>query len=459
MSTRIVSNFHMMAKPIGPVCNLNCTYCYYLSKKDLLAEQEQWRMSDAILEKYIRLYIAGQSVQQINFSWQGGEPTLLGIEFFEKIVKFQKLYCPPTRQIHNDLQTNGTLLDEDWCSFLRDNRFLVGLSVDGPEDLHNYYRVDKNGKPTLDRVVAGAKLMQAHGVEFNTLTVVNRQNAKRPLDVYRYLRDVLGSQYLQFIPCVEPKEFAAIAPQHWDKEKLPVLDAPNIHPGHPDSIVTDWSVDPDDYGQFICTIFDEWVHNDVGKVFVPMFDCALGLWMGMPSSACYYSDVCGKALAFEHDGSVYSCDHYVYPEYRLGNIKDKSLSQMVHSERQMKFGLDKTDALPQYCKECEVLFVCNGECPKNRLIKTPEGEFGLNYLCKGLRRFFNHINPWMKLMAAELNAGRTADNVMKIANKDKKVISISSGPKPRTRLNAKCPCGSGRKYKKCCYQNDMQAAK
>jgi len=414
---RVVRHFHVMAKPIGPVCNLDCIYCYYLSKKNFFQDQENWRMSEASLERFIRQYIAAQNVEQINFSWQGGEPVLMGLDFFKKVIELEKVYCPPTKRISNDLQTNGTLLDDEWCEFLRDNRFLVGLSIDGPEDLHNRYRVDKNQKPTFNRVVAAAELMKKHRVEFNTLTVVNRANARRPLDVYRFFRDELGSKYLQFIPCVEPKEFVSVAPGYWDKEKLPTSGDVRAHPGSADSIVTDWSVDGDDYGNFLCTIFDEWLKNDVGKVFVRIFDTALGLWMGMPSSSCYFAEVCGKALALEHDGSVYSCDHYVYPEYRLGNIKTQSLTDMLYSDRQVKFGLNKTDALPRYCRECEFRFACNGECPKNRLLRTADGEFGLNYLCSGLRKFFRHIDPWMKLMAKELRAGRTADNVMKIANK------------------------------------------
>lgn len=406
----------MMAKPTGPICNLDCTYCYYLHKKKLFAEKEHWRMSDAVLERYIRQYIQYQPGPDINFSWQGGEPTLLGVEFFEKVLHYQKIYCPPTKQIQNDLQTNGTLLDDTWCQFLRKNYFLVGLSIDGPQHLHDLYRKDRKQGPTFERVVRAVELLKKYRVEFNTLTVLNNENAKHPLKVYRFLRDELKSTYVQFIPCVEPKDFVSAAPGDWDTAAMPRLGEDRVKPGHPDAVVTDWSVDPDDYGDFLIAIFDEWIRRDVGTTFVRIFDTMLGLWMGMPSSSCYFSDICGKGLAFEHDGNVYSCDHYVYPEHSLGNIRKTPLIKMILSEKQMKFGLDKEDTLPQYCRNCEVKFACNGECPKNRFLLTPEGEPGLNYLCSGVRKFLNHIDPWMKRMAAELRAGRTADNVMKMAN-------------------------------------------
>jgi uncharacterized protein len=445
-----------MVKPIGPICNLDCTYCYYVSKKDLFANEADGRMPERVLEKFIRQYIAVQNVQQIDFTWQGGEPTLLGIDFFEEVVHLQKLYCPPTKQVFNTLQTNGTLLDDEWCEFLRANKFLVGLSVDGPKHLHDRYRKDKKQQSTLDKVLRGAELLKKYGVKVNTLTVVNRTNGQKPLEVYRYLRDELGSKHIQFIPCVEPKDFTNVAPQHWDKDKLPRFSEPAARPGSADSVVTDWSVAPDDYGNFLCLIFDEWLENDIGEVFVRMFDATLANWMRMPSSDCCFSEVCGKGLVLEHDGSVYSCDHYVYPEYKLGNIKEKPLAQMQYSERQIRFGLDKTDMLPRYCRDCKVQPVCNGECPKNRFLRTPDGESDLNYLCTGLKKFFNHVDPWMKLMAKEIRAGRTADNVMKMVNKSKSTVPIRTAPRPSVKLNAKCPCGSGRKYKKCCYPKDRE---
>jgi uncharacterized protein len=438
--------FQVMVKPTGPICNLHCTYCYYLSKKDFFKKQESFRICEELIEKFIKQDIAAQGTSVVIFSWQGGEPILMGLDFFRKVIEFQKKYCPPDKQISNDLQTNGTLLDDQWCEFLRDNKFLVGLSIDGPRELHDYYRMDKKQNSTFESVIAGAELMKKHNVEFNTLTVVNRMNGQKPLEVYKFLRDELGSQYQQYIACVEPKDFAQVAPQYWDQQKQPGIDTTAARPGQPDSVVTDWTVDPDDYGNFMCAIFDEWLRHDVGKIFVPMFDTALGLWMGLGSSSCNFAEVCGTALAMEHDGSLYSCDHYVYPEYRLGNIATDSLTEMVYGDRQVKFGHDKTDTLPEYCRKCDVRFACNGECPKNRFILAPDGEPGLNYLCRGLHKYLKHIGPWMKLMARELRAGRTADNVMKIANKDVSRPSAEKGIK----LNAPCPCGSGRKYKKCC---------
>jgi uncharacterized protein len=454
----VVTQYHVMVKPTGPICNLDCKYCYYLSKKSILGNDGNWQISDRVLEKFIRQYISSQNVQEVNFSWQGGEPTLLGIGFFEKVIKLQKKYCPPIKRISNDLQTNGTLLDDEWCKFLHDNRFLVGLSIDGPSHLHDYYRVDKKQQSTFEKVVAAAELMKKYRVEFNTLTVVNRTNARKPMEVYRFLRDELKSEYMQFIPCVEPKEFATVAPQYWDKDKQPVLNSSAAFPTSDNSVVTDWSVDADDYGRFLCMIFDEWLKNDVGKVFVRLFDTALTIWLGMPSSDCCFAEICGKGLALEHDGNLYSCDHYVYPEYRLGNIAEKTLFGMVYSEKQARFGLNKTDTLTRYCKDCEVRFACNGGCPKDRFLLTPDGEFGLSYLCKAHRRFFNHIDPWMKLMAKEVRSGRTADNVMKVANKSAYTTRTHPVARRRTKLNAPCPCGSGRKYKKCCLAKDSQQA-
>ena len=394
--------FHVMAKPIGPICNLNCTYCFYLSKENLLQCEGQWRMSDEILESFIRQFIEGQDYPTLSVTWQGGEPTLLGLDFFRKVVALEKKYCPQSKHIENVLQTNGTLLDEKWCQFLKSHRFLVGLSIDGPRDLHDAYRVTKGGGPTFDKVFAAAKLLKKRGVKFNTLTVVNRLNVKRPLDVYRFLTREVGSTYLQLIPCVEPKDFRTTAPQRWDTEKLPVIGTPAAKPGSPDSIVTDWSVDPDDFGEFLCKVFDEWHRKDLGRVLVDLFESAVAQWMGLPAQRCITAEFCGKGVAMEHDGSVYSCDHYVYPEYRLGNIHERPIFEMVFSRRQMDFGFAKRDALPQYCRECKFLFACWGECPKNRFIKTPDGQAGLNYLCGGLKRFFEHADPYLKQIVKQL---------------------------------------------------------
>jgi uncharacterized protein len=394
--------FHAMVKPIGSACNLDCKYCYYLSKESLLDQHRGERIPDDRLEEFIRQYIEGQDGQRVVFSWQGGEPTLLGLDFFRKVVELEEKHKKPNQRIENDLQTNGTLLNEEWCRFLKIHRFLVGLSIDGPRDLHNTYRVTKGGEPTFDKVFAAVKLLKKHGVKFNTLTVVNRLNVKRPLDVYRFLTREVGSTYVQLIPCVEPIDFRTTAPQRWDPANLPMIGTPPAKPGSPGSIVTDWSVDPDDFGEFLCKVFDEWYRKDLGRVLVDLFESAVAQWMGLPAQRCITAEFCGKGVAMEHDGSVYSCDHYVYPEHRLGNIHERPISEMVFSRRQMDFGFSKRDTLPKYCRECKYLFACWGECPKNRFIRTPDGEAGLNYLCSGLKRFFEHADPHLKQIAERL---------------------------------------------------------
>jgi uncharacterized protein len=394
--------FHAMVKPIGAACNLDCKYCYYLSKADLLDQRPGSRIADDLLEEFIRQYIEGQDAQRVVFSWQGGEPTLLGLDFFRKVVQLEAKHKRPGQRIENDLQTNGTLLDEAWCRFLRQHNFLVGLSIDGPRALHDAYRLTKGGEPTFDKVFAAAKLLRRQGVKFNTLTVVNRLNAKRPLDVYRFLTREVGSTYVQLIPCVEPIDFRVTAPQRWDAAKLPLLGAPAARPGEADSVVTDWSVDPDDYGEFLCKVFDEWHRKDLGRVLVDLFESAVAQWMGLPAQRCISGEFCGKGVALEHDVSVYSCDHYVYLEYRLGNIREQSISTLAFSPEQMEFGFAKRDTLPAYCRACKHLFACWGECPKNRCIRAPDGEAGLNYLCPGLKRFFEHADPHLKRIAEQL---------------------------------------------------------
>lgn len=384
--------YHAMVKPVGAICNIDCTYCYYLHKKELLGSDSKFRISDEILETHIRQYIEGQDRAEIVFSWQGGEPTLLGLEFFHRVVELERKYQKPNQRIENDLQTNGTLLDDEWGLFLKKHGFLVGLSIDGPEELHDIYRISKEGKPTFAKVFAASQMLHRHRVPFNSLTVVNRMNAKRPLDVYRFLKNEVRPREIQFIPCVEPKVFRNVAPQKWNTETLPVYDAPAAHPGNPDSVVTEWSIDPDDWGHFLCKVWDDWYRRDIGKVFVNLFETAVAQWMGKESQVCIYHEFCGKGVALEHDGCLYSCDHYVYPEYKLGNIMQTSSSRMVFSEQQKGFGFAKYRELPQYCRECTYKFACNGECPKNRLIRTPAGDPGLNYLCSGLQKFWNHID-------------------------------------------------------------------
>jgi len=398
--------YHAMVKPTGSICNLDCTYCYYLHKKELLGTQNKFRISDEILESHIRQYIEGQDRDEVVFSWQGGEPTLLGIEFFEKVIELERKYKKPNQRIENDLQTNGTLLNDDWGAFLKQHRFLVGLSIDGPEELHDQYRIAKDGKPTFDKVYAAAQLLHSHGVPFNALCVVNRLNAQHPREVYRFIRNEISPRQMQFIPCVEPKVFRNTAPQHWDPAMLPVQGSPEARPGHPDSVVTDWSVDPDDWGTFLCKVWDDWYRRDIGKVFVNHFESAAAVWMGRDAQMCVYHQFCGKGVALEHDGSLYSCDHYVYPEYKLGNIQQVSSSRMVFSDRQREFGFGKFHSLPQQCLDCSFLFACNGECPKNRLIRTRSGEPGLNYLCSGFQKFWHHIDNEMKDICRNIAAGR-----------------------------------------------------
>lgn len=397
--------YHAMIKPTGAICNLGCTYCFYLHKEELLGSPSKFRMSDEILEAHIQQYIEGQDRDQVVFSWQGGEPTLMGLDFFQKVVALEQKYKKPQQRVENDLQTNGTLLNDDWGAFLKQHNFLVGLSIDGPRELHDYHRVAKDGRPTFDKVFAAAQMLHRHRVPFNALCVVNRVNAKRPLDVYRFLKNEVGPREMQFIPCVEPKVFKQTAPQHWDPASLPVQDSPAAHPGHPDSVVTDWSVDPDDWGTFLCKIWDDWYRRDIGKVFVNHFETAVAQWGGQDSQMCVYHEFCGKGVALEHDGSLYSCDHYVYPEYKLGNILETSSSRLVFSEKQRRFGFDKFHSLPQQCRKCEFLFACNGECPKNRVIRTRDGEPGLNYLCSGLQKYWRHIDRDVKDIRRRLARG------------------------------------------------------
>ncbi len=403
LGTKARRRFHVMAKPAGSACNLDCTYCFYLSKEKLPDGPGPGGMRDDVLERFIRQYIEGVTGDEVVFSWQGGEPTLRGLDFYRKVVLLQKRYAKPGQRIENDLQTNGTLLDEEWAQFLGEHRFLVGLSIDGPRELHDKYRVSKRGAPTFDTVFAAARFLQRFGVPFNTLTCVNRINACRPLDVYRFLRRELGSTYLQFIPVVQARGFERKAPGTHDPSRLPLIGSPRARPDHPDSIVTGWSVDPDEYGRFLCAVWDEWRRRDFGKVLVSFAETLVAQHLGLPSQICVHSETCGKGVALEHDGSVYSCDHYVYPEYRLGNIgSPTSLADMAFSARQVQFGYSKSESLPRYCRECAYLSDCWGECPKNRLLRAPEGEPGVNYLCRGLKRFFAHAVPEAKKIAAQL---------------------------------------------------------
>lgn len=385
--------FHVMAKPTGSRCNIDCNYCFYLHKEQLLEQDRHSGMSDEVLETFIRQYIDSQDGEQVVFSWQGGEPTLMGLEYFEKIVVLQKKYQKPGQRIENDLQTNGILINDHWARFLRQHNFLVGISIDGPAELHDRYRVTRSGKPTFEKVMAGVAALKRHHVPFNALVTVNRTNARFPLEVYRFLTRELGATYIQFNPCVEPVDFKQTAPQFWRDETIPVMGTRRARPGDLDSIVTDWSVDPDDWGRFLIAVFEEWVNNDLGRVQVNLFETAVAQTMGMPAQICITSEFCGKGLAIEKNGDIFSCDHYVYPEYKLGNVQSTKLAHMAFSERQKAFGLGKRDTLPAACKRCPYLKLCYGECPKNRIVRSEEGELGMNYLCPGIKAFFSYAQP------------------------------------------------------------------
>jgi uncharacterized protein len=416
--------FHVMMKPRGAICNLDCEYCYFLSKERLYPGS-RFRMADDLLEEYTRQYIEAQRVPEVTFAWQGGEPTLMGLDFFKRAVELQQRYRKPGMQIHNALQTNGTLLDDDWCRFFHQHNFLIGLSVDGPQALHDAYRVDKGGKPTFAKVMTGLRLMQKHKVEFNILTTVHAANAGHPVEVYRFLRDEAKTQFMQFIPIVERQNETGY--QEGDD-------------------VTDRSVTAEQYGRFLCAIFDEWVRQDVGRVFVQIFDVALAAWTGHRPGLCIFEETCGNALAMEHNGDLFSCDHYVEPAYLLGNINEIPLIEMVASEKQRQFGLDKRDTLPRYCRECEVRFVCNGGCPKDRILLTPDGEPGLNMLCAGYRTFFNYIDQPMRFMANELSQQRPPANIMNFLAQQEAAHQQKFAAANR---NDPCPCGSGKKFKQC----------
>jgi uncharacterized protein len=395
------SPFHIMTKPIGPICNLDCKYCFYLEKEKLYPGTKTWAMPDEVLEQYVQQYISTQPGDEIHFAWQGGEPTLLGLDFFRRIVELQQRHAGG-KTIANALQTNGVLIDEAWGEFLAEHRFLVGVSIDGPRDLHDFYRVDKGQAPTFDRVMRGIAKLKQHNVDFNTLTVVHRRNSQHPIEVYRFLKEI-GSGFIQFIPIVERRA------ENGGGDGL-VL----IKPSFGDAAeVTEWSVEPEAYGRFLSRIFDQWVKKDVGRVFVQLFDVALESWMGMDASLCVFKKTCGSALAMEHTGDLYSCDHFVYPENKLGNIMETALENLVDSPQQKAFGEAKSESLPGMCRTCEVRFACNGECPKHRFLTTPDGEPGLNYLCAGYKHFFKHIDPYMQFMAGELRAERPPANIMR----------------------------------------------
>jgi uncharacterized protein len=417
--------FHVMAKPAGSACNLSCEYCFF-RKKGRLYPGSNFRMSDEVHETYIRQLFETHQAAQVTVAWQGGEPSLMGLHFFRRSIKLQKEYAKPGTLIENTFQTNGILLNDEWSQFFHENNFLVGLSLDGPKELHDIYRKDREGNGTFYRTVQAIDLLERHKVDFNILCTVNAKNAERPLDIYRFFRDYLGVQYIQFIPIVERDSDSGF--QEGEK-------------------VTDRSVRPDQWGRFLIAIFDEWVKSDVGRTFVFNFNGALAGWLGLASTVCVFGPTCGEYLALEHNGDLYSCDHFVEPNYYLGNIMKTPLIDLISSDTQRRFGRNKKDMLPLYCRECEVVHICNGECPKNRFIEGPDGEPGLNYLCNGYKTFFKHADKSMRIIADFIRTGRRlAEEVMQNVR-----MTENEGNKIRMNQGRSHPCffGSGAKFKKC----------
>lgn len=391
---------YVMLKPAGAHCNLACKYCYYLEKNKLYPTAQRHLMSDEILEQFTREYIEAQTMSQVLFTWHGGEPLLRSIDFYRKALSLQQKYAGG-RRIDNVIQTNGTLLTDEWCEFFAQNHWLVGISIDGPQPYHDHYRLTAAGKPSWQKVMQGIKLLKKHGVEWNAMAVVNAYNVNHPLEFYRFFKEN-GCQFLQFTPIVERQT------RHEDGRTLASLADKNEIP------LSEASVAPEQWGYFLCAIFDEWVRKDVGKIFVEIFDCTLANWMGVSPGICAYSKECGHAGVMEHNGDVYSCDHFVFPEYKLGNIRDHSLIDMLYGEQQQEFSRLKHSSLPRQCKECDMEFACHGECPKNRFMKDKYGDSGLNYLCPGYYHYYQHVAPYMDYMKQELMAQRPPSNIMKV---------------------------------------------
>jgi uncharacterized protein len=428
--------FHLLAKPTGAICNLDCTYCFFLSK-ELLYPGSRFRMADDLLDTYLRQLIeAHAGAPEVVIAWQGGEPTMMGLPFFRRSVELAASYRQPGQRLVYTIQTNGTLVDDEWAAFFAEHEFLVGLSIDGPADLHDTYRVDKGGKGSFDRVMRGLAALRRHDVDWNALTTVHAANSEHGRAIYHFLRDDCGTRYMQFIPIVErvSERTLPMANAGWGER---AGDRPlYVQDG---SMVTDRSVSAAGYGRFLIDVFEDWVRRDIGEVYVQMFDVALANWYGEPPGLCVHSETCGLALALEHTGDVYSCDHYVEPGYRLGNISSERLIDLVVLPRQQEFGLAKRDSLPRYCLECDVRFACHGGCPKDRFALTPDGDPGLHYLCPSYKAFFGHIGPAMTAMCELLNAGRPPSEL----------VGRYAVADARRGRNEPCPCGAGRKWKHC----------
>lgn len=412
--------FQIFVKPIGAVCNLDCRYCYYLKKRHLYPKGESFRMADDLLEEYVVQHIEASPKPLIHFSWHGGEPTLLGLDYFRKIVALQRKHQLPGRRIANGIQTNGTLLDEEWCRFFAAEGFYVGLSLDGPREFHDPYRVTKRKKPTHKQVMRAFRLLQKYRVHCDILCVVHDHNVRHPTAVYRFFKEI-GAQHLQFLPLVEPTKDGkgGVSPQ---------------------------TVPAEAYGTFLCTIFDEWVRQDIGRIVIQLFDEAARPFLGLEHALCIFRETCGDIPVIERNGGFFSCDHFVDRGHYLGNIRERPLVEMLESSAQREFGRKKWDVLPSYCKECGVLAMCNGGCPKDRFIRTPDGEEGLNYLCAGLKRFFAHSRPYLQRLASLMRAGDSIERLMHLVRSEDAKASRQTG------RNDPCPCGSGRKYKKCCLE-------
>jgi uncharacterized protein len=411
---------HVVAKPIGPLCNLNCEYCFYLEKQALFGADEKYRMSDKVLSTFITNYITSQPTPVVEFVWQGGEPTLLGIDFFKRVIELQKPFAA-TKTVMNSLQTNGTLLTDEWCQFLKKNNFMVGISLDGPKEIHDRYRCDRKGNGSFDQVMDGLKLLQKHGVEYNVLASVARETAARPIEAYRFLKDA-GVEFIQFTPIVERRPDPQSAGQGLRLAAPAAMDSREEH-----GEVTPWSVEPEAWGDFLIAVFEEWVRNDVGGVFVMNFEWALNAWIGNPSPVCVYAKQCGRSLVIEHNGDVYACDHCVYPQYRLGNILSDALPRMAEKSLRSGFGVTKETALPRWCRECEVLAACQGGCPKHRFSGTYYDEPGLHYLCAGYRKFFLHIRRYLHIMTQLLENDQPVSLVMEALKRPLVITKAEAG--------------------------------
>jgi uncharacterized protein len=428
--------FHLMAKPTGAVCNLDCEYCFFLSK-EMLYPGSRFRMAEDLQETYIRQVLeAHRGAGEVVVAWQGGEPTMMGLDFFRRSMELERRYAAPGQRVLNSLQTNGTLLDDEWGEFLHEHGFLVGISIDGPREMHDAYRVDKGGKPTFERVMRGLDVLRKHQVDWNVLTTIHAVNGDHGAEVYRFLRDDLGARFIQFIPIIEraTPDTLAVADAGWGS---------GVH-GRPlyvqaGSLVTHRSVRPEQFGRFMIDVFEEWVRQDIGSVYVQMFDTALANWYGEPGGMCVHAETCGEQIALEHNGDVYSCDHYVEPGYLLGNIGERQLLDLVALPQQQQFGKDKRDSLTRYCLDCDIRFACNGGCPKDRFMISPYGEPGQHYLCAGYEAFFHHVRRPMEIMTRLLKADRAPAELVDI-------YADEDAQRPR---NSPCTCGSGTKWKRC----------